>query len=46
VKVVVFIWGYDKNMYTVFETPTFQKQAVKVWTVAERHALPGEIEMG
>lgn len=27
---------YNKNMFTVIETPTFQKEAAKVWTEAER----------
>lgn len=27
---------YNKNMFTVIETPTFQKEAAKVWTDAER----------
>jgi len=26
-------------MFTVIETPTFQKQAAKVWSVSERHAF-------
>lgn len=26
-------------MYTVIETPTFQKQAAKVWSQDERHAF-------
>jgi mRNA-degrading endonuclease RelE of RelBE toxin-antitoxin system len=27
---------YNKSMFTVIETPTFQKEAAKVWTEAER----------
>lgn len=27
---------YNKTMFTVIETPTFQKEAAKVWTEAER----------
>lgn len=34
-----FNWGYNKIMFTVIETPEFQKQAAKVWTIEDRHAF-------
>ena len=34
----VFNWGYTL-MYKVIETPSFQKQAERLWTQDEHHAF-------
>ncbi len=36
---IYIIWMHNKTMFTVIETPIFQKQADKVWTPTERHAF-------
>jgi mRNA-degrading endonuclease RelE of RelBE toxin-antitoxin system len=33
---ILFNWGYNL-MYTVIETPSFQKQAERLWTQGEHH---------
>lgn len=35
----LFCCCYNKCMFTVIETPTFQKQAAKLWSLEERHAF-------
>lgn len=42
---MAFIRMYNKSMLTVIETPTFQKQVAKVWTLEERHAFIDWISM-